>query len=72
MRDANVVTLYQNKGERGECNDYRAMSLLNIVGKLLAEVMLMNLQVLAERLYEDSCKKNAESRESHFMLPLLT
>ena len=49
MRDANIVTLYKNKGGRGDCNNYRATSLLNIVGKLFAKVVLMKLQVLAEK-----------------------
>ena len=35
IRDANIVTLYKHKGERSECNNYRVISLLNIVGKHL-------------------------------------
>ena len=54
MRDANIVTLYKNKGDRGDCNNYRGISLLNIVGKLFAKVVLMKLQVLAERIYPES------------------
>ena len=56
MRDANIVTLYKNKGDRGDCkgDNYRGISLLNIVGKLFAKVVLMKLQVLAERLYPES------------------
>ena len=41
MRDANIVTHYKNKGDRGDCNNYRGISLLNIVGKLFAKVVLM-------------------------------
>ena len=48
MRDANIVTLYKNKGDRGDCNNYHGISLLNIVGKLFAKVVLMKLWVLAE------------------------
>ena len=52
MRDANTVTLYKNKGDRGDCNNYRgiSLSLLNIVGKLFAKVLLMKLRVVAERI----------------------
>ena len=54
MRDANIVTLYKNKGDRGACNNYRGISLLNVIGKLFAKVVLMKLQVLAERIYPES------------------
>ena len=54
MRDANIVTLYKNKGGRGDCNNYRDISLLNIVGKLFAKVVLMKLRVLAKRIYPES------------------
>ena len=54
MRDANIVTLYKNKGDRGDYNNYRGISLLNIVGKLFAKVVLMKLRVLAERIYPES------------------
>ena len=43
MMDASIVTLYKNKGDRGDCNNYRSISLLNIVGKLFAKVVLMKL-----------------------------
>ena len=91
IRNANRVTLYKNKGDRGACNNYRGISLLNIVGKLFTKVVLMKLRVLAERIYPESqcgfrakratidmifslrqLQENSESRESHFMLRLLT
>ena len=40
MRDANIVTLYKNKGARRACNNYQGISLLSIVIKLFARVVL--------------------------------
>ena len=54
MRDANFVTLYKNKGDRGDCNNYRGISLLSAVGKVFARVILKRLQVLAEQVYPES------------------
>ena len=54
MRDANITTLYKNKGDRGDCNNYRGISLLNIVRKLFAKAVSMKLQLLAERIYPES------------------
>ena len=56
MRDANIVTLYKNKGTRRACNNYQGISLLSIAIKLFARVVLKSLQVLVERFYpESSC-----------------
>ena len=61
MRDAKIVTLYKNKGERSDCNNYRGISLLSIVGKVFARVILARLQKLAERVYPESqCGFRAE------------
>ena len=54
MRDANIVTLHKNKGDRSDCNNYRGISLLSIAGKLFARVVLKRLQILAETLYPES------------------
>ena len=53
-RDTKIITLYKNKGERNDCNNYRGISLLSIVGKVFARVILMRLQKLAERIYPES------------------
>ncbi|KAG6930718.1 hypothetical protein G0U57_003012, partial [Chelydra serpentina] len=54
MRDANIVTLYKNKGDRSDCNNYRGISLLSVVGKVFARVILNRLQKLADRVYPES------------------
>ena len=61
MRDAKIITLYKNKGERSNCNNYRGISLLSIVGKVFAKVVLPRLQVLASTVYpEAQCGFRAE------------
>ena len=52
--DSKIITLYKNKGERNDCNNYRGISLLSIVGKVFARVILLGLQKLAERIYPES------------------
>ena len=60
-RDSKIITLYKNKGERSDCNNYRGISLLSIVGKVFARVILIRLQKLAERIYPESqCGFRAE------------
>ena len=40
FRDAVIVSLYKNKGEKSECSNYRGITLLSIAGKILARVLL--------------------------------
>ena len=54
VRYANIVTLYKNKGDRSDCNNYRGISLLSVVGKVFARVVLTKLQMLAERTLPES------------------
>ena len=61
MRDAKIVTLYKNKGERSDCNNYRGISLLSTVGKVYARVMLARLRQLGQDVYpEPQCGFRAE------------
>ena len=53
-RDAKIITLYKNKGERSDCNNYRGISLFSVVGKVFARVILIHLQRLAEQVYPES------------------
>ena len=43
FRDANIVHLYKNKGDRSCCDNHRGISLLCIAGKILARLMLNRL-----------------------------
>ena len=54
MRDDKIVTLFKNKGDRSDCNNYRGISLLSIVGKVFARVVFARLQILADRIYPES------------------
>ena len=54
MRDANIVTLYKNKGDLSDCNNYHGISLLSIVGKVFPRVTLTRLQSLASQVYPES------------------
>ena len=59
--DSKIITIYKNKGERNDCNNYRDISLRSIVGKVFARVILIRLQKLAERIYPESqCGFRAE------------
>ena len=57
MKDAKIITLYKNQGDRSDCSNYRGISHLSIVGK----VVLARLKQLAERVYPESqCGFRAE------------
>ena len=61
MRDSKIITIYKNKGERNDCNNYRGISLRSIVVKVYARVILIRLQKLAEHIYPESqCGFRAE------------
>ena len=54
MRGANIVTLYKNKEDHSDCNNYCGISLLSIFGKVFAQVTLTRLQSLASQVYPKS------------------
>ena len=51
--DANITVLFK-KGDRGLCNNYRGISLLSVVGKVFADIILQRLHILAERVSAES------------------
>ena len=40
FKDANIIHLYKNTGEKAACDNHRGISLLSIAGKILARVLL--------------------------------
>ncbi|XP_022793403.1 uncharacterized protein LOC111332355 [Stylophora pistillata] len=54
MRDTIISTLYKNKGDRINGNNYRGISLLCIAGKLFARIALYRLQKITEKVYPES------------------
>ena len=57
FRDATVVSLFKNKGNKADCGNYRGISLLTIAGKILARVLLNRLisTVSKDNLPEVKC-----------------
>jgi len=57
LRDAVIITLYKNKGEKSDCSNYRGITLLSIAGKILARVLLNRLvpSIAAEHIPESQC-----------------
>jgi len=54
-KDANLVTIYKNKGDRSICGNSRGISLLSAAGKVLAKVMLHRLvNAISENLLPES------------------
>ena len=39
-KDANLITIYKNKGDMVECGNSRGIALLSTAGKVLAKVVL--------------------------------
>ena len=54
MHDSNTIKLYKIKGNCSDCNSDQGISLLVIVGKVYARVMLKRLQILAAHIYPKS------------------
>ena len=53
MQDVKIVTLYKNKGDRSDYNNYRRISLLSTVGKAFTLVVLNRLQQCSQSLSAD-------------------
>ncbi|XP_069186413.1 uncharacterized protein [Procambarus clarkii] len=77
MRNANIITLYKNKGDNSDVNIYRGISLLSEDateegdGKLFTRDVLVRLQILAERVYPESqCGFRAERSTTDMVFSL--
>ncbi|GFS13568.1 RNA-directed DNA polymerase from mobile element jockey-like protein [Elysia marginata] len=72
LRDAVVITLYKNKGEKSDCSNYRGITLLSIAGKVLARILLNRLvsTIAEENLPESQCgfRSNRGTTDMVFVL----
>ena len=57
LKDANIVYLYKNKGDKTSCDNYRGISLLSIAGKILAKVIIGRItkHLLDDVVSESQC-----------------
>ena len=62
LHDAFIVTLYKNKGEKSDCSNYWGITLLSIIGKILAHVLLKRLvrTIAEDHLPETLCGFRAD------------
>ena len=72
LRDAVIVSLYKNKGEKSDCSNYRSITLLSIANKFLARVLLNRLipTIAQENTPENQCgfRSNGGSTDSFKIL----
>ncbi len=54
LKNANIITLYKNKGDKQDCNNYRGISLLSLSGKSLARAILSRLQCVPDQVLPES------------------
>ena len=43
LRDAVIVSLYKNKGEKSDCSNYQGITLLSIAGKIIPTIAQENM-----------------------------
>ena len=57
VKDANIVHLYKNKGEKATCDNHRGISFLSVAGKLLARILLNRItkHLLESVVSESQC-----------------
>lgn len=53
LTDPNIAILFK-KGDRSHCGNYRGISLLSVVGKLLSDILLQRLKRIADKMYPQS------------------
>ena len=72
LRNAVVIALYKNKGEKSDCSNYRGITLLSIAGKILARILLNRLTpTIAEaHLPESQCSFRTQHGTSDMVFVL--
>ena len=61
-KDANLITIYKNKGDRAECGNSRGIALLSTAGKVLAKIVLQRIvkNITESLLPETQCGFRAD------------
>ena len=54
FKDALIIAIYKKKGDRSDCGNCRGISLLSSTGKILAKILLIRLQNIAEVILPES------------------
>ena len=71
MPDAKIITLYRNEVYKADYSNYRGISLLSVVGKIFARVLLKHLQRLADRILLETqfgCRPGRSTADMVFTL----
>ena len=63
VRDPNITILFK-KGDRSQCGNYRGISLLSVVGKVFADILLKRLKGIADKVYPQSQSGYSENRST--------
>ena len=53
LRNAKIVSIFK-KGDKADCDNYRGISLLSVVGKVIARIILQRITPLAEAVLPES------------------
>ena len=72
LRDAVIITLYKNKWEKSNCDNYLGITLLSITGKILARILLNRLvpTIAEDNTPESQCgfRRNRSTTDMVFVL----
>ena len=63
VRDSNITILFK-KGDRSQCGNYRGISLLSVVGKVFADILLLRVKRIADKFYPQSQSGYRENRST--------
>ncbi len=68
-KDANIMVIYKQKGDRAVCGNSRGISLLSIAGKVLAKIMLSRLvEHISEAQTQCGFRKSRSTTDMVFVL----
>ena len=72
LRDAVIVSLYENKVEKSDCSNYRGIILLSIEGRIVARVLLNRIipTIAQENMPEIQCGFRSNRGAAYMMFML--